>query len=72
LYAYHLFSQGLFDRALEYFIELGTDPLEVIGLYPNLLPRDVRAKYTLPVEISELGRKYSFSSYLIQNSWYCA
>jgi hypothetical protein len=56
LYAYHLFSQVLFDRALEYFIELGTDPLEVIGLYPNLLPRDVRAKYTLPVEISELGR----------------
>ncbi len=55
LYACHLFSQGQYDRALEYFLELGSDPLEIIGLYPNLLPRDVRMRYSYPMEIPELA-----------------
>ena len=42
LYAYHLFATGSYERALEYFLELGIEPLQVIGLYPNLLPRELR------------------------------
>ncbi len=30
------------------------DPLAVIGLYPTMLPAELRAKYTYPIEIPEL------------------
>jgi hypothetical protein len=54
LHSYHLFSQGQFEHAMDLFLELDLDPLQVIGLYPNLLPRDLRARYTYPVPVPEL------------------
>lgn len=31
------------------------DPLAVIGLYPTMLPAELRAKYTYPIDIPELA-----------------
>eukprot|EP01114_Cavostelium_apophysatum_P004200 TRINITY_DN1437_c0_g2_i2.p1 TRINITY_DN1437_c0_g2~~TRINITY_DN1437_c0_g2_i2.p1 ORF type:complete len:873 (+),score=238.27 TRINITY_DN1437_c0_g2_i2:146-2764(+) len=55
LYTYHLFFGGQYERAMEYFRELDCSPLQVIGLYPNLLPRDLRAQVTYPTEVSDLA-----------------
>jgi hypothetical protein len=55
LYAYHLFNDGQHARAMELFFELGTNPLEVIGLYPNLLPKNMLERHEYPIEISVLG-----------------
>lgn len=55
LYAYHLFTQGQYERAMELFSDLDVDPLQVIGLYPNLLPKTVRQKYNYPIEVPDLG-----------------
>ena len=30
------------------------DPLAVIGLYPTMLPSELRAKYTYPIDIPDL------------------
>eukprot|EP01116_Phalansterium_solitarium_P000135 TRINITY_DN10090_c0_g1_i1.p1 TRINITY_DN10090_c0_g1~~TRINITY_DN10090_c0_g1_i1.p1 ORF type:complete len:892 (-),score=174.91 TRINITY_DN10090_c0_g1_i1:69-2744(-) len=49
LYTYHLFSQGQYERAMEYFQDLNHDPLQVIGLFPAMLPREVQLKYPPPV-----------------------
>lgn len=43
-----------FARALDLFHQLGTDPLQVIGLYPNLLPRNLRKNFKYPFENTEL------------------
>ncbi|KAL6054782.1 Vam6/Vps39-like protein [Balamuthia mandrillaris] len=56
LFSYHLFCQGHYEHAMEYFFQLETDPLEVIGLYPNLLPKGMREKYeqSYPMDIPVL------------------
>ncbi|PRP83726.1 hypothetical protein PROFUN_09058 [Planoprotostelium fungivorum] len=46
LYAYHMFAQGQYEKAMNFFDELRIDPVLVIGLYPNLLPRDMQPKPT--------------------------
>lgn len=55
LYTYHLFFQGQYERAMDYFRELECSPLLVMGLYPNLLSRTVASQFTYPVDIPELG-----------------
>jgi hypothetical protein len=51
-YGYHLFAQGQYARAMEYFYLEKVDPLQVIALYPNLLPETLRPKYHIPSEIA--------------------
>jgi hypothetical protein len=60
MYAYHLFSQGQFEKALDYLFELEMDPLQVIGLYPGLLPKAVKSKFSYPIDIPELGTHIFF------------
>lgn len=40
---------------MEYYLELDLDPLQVIGLYPNLLPKNLRDKFSYPIEPPQLG-----------------
>lgn len=63
LYAYHLFIQGHYDRAMEYFHEQECDPLQVLGLFPNLLPREIRAKYSYPPDIPDQNQLSSLFLY---------
>lgn len=37
LYAHHLFYNKKFQEAMDLFLELGTDPYEVIRLFPDLV-----------------------------------
>ena len=55
LLATHLFVMGQYERAMEHFAKLSNDPLEVIGLYQNFLPKPLRDKYDYPMEIPVLG-----------------
>lgn len=55
LYAFNLFCQGRFDESLKIFADLETDPSQVIGLYPNLLPKDYRDQLEYPERPPELS-----------------
>ena len=37
------------------FQELNADPAEVVGLFPSLVPEDLRAQFKYPVNIPKLG-----------------
>lgn len=37
LYAHHLFYNKRFQEAMDLFLKLGTDPYEVIRLFPDLV-----------------------------------
>jgi Vam6/Vps39-like protein vacuolar protein sorting-associated protein 39 len=54
LFAYNLFADGHYARAMEYFQELDVDPLQVIGLYQTLLPRELRVRFTYPIDIPDV------------------
>ena len=41
LSAHHLFKKGRYEEAMQLFMMLDCNPLTIIGLYPNLLPRCV-------------------------------
>mmetsp|Transcript_7714 Transcript_7714/g.10647 ORF Transcript_7714/g.10647 Transcript_7714/m.10647 type:complete len:888 (-) Transcript_7714:2-2665(-) len=76
LYTYHLFCQGQYERAMEYFLEVDSDPFEVIGLFgttpqTSLLPRDLRPKYNYPIDIppftgSQLDKAYQALIHYLQ------
>jgi hypothetical protein len=54
-WAYNLYAHGQYRRSLELFADLRVDIVEVIGLYPNLLPLGLkRALKKYPIEILEL------------------
>jgi len=55
LFTYHLFAQGHYDRSMELFKELECDPLQIIGLYPNMLPREMKSKFTYPIAVEDLA-----------------
>ncbi|XP_078593471.1 vam6/Vps39-like protein isoform X1 [Branchiostoma floridae x Branchiostoma japonicum] len=55
LYAFDLFSQRRFDESLKIFSKLDTDPAQVIGLYPDLLPHDFRAQLAYPSSPPDLS-----------------
>jgi hypothetical protein len=40
---------------MDLFTELRSDPLEVIGLFPGQLPREVRSRFVYPEETSDLA-----------------
>lgn len=44
LEAFHLFCSKKFSESMAMFEKLGTDPILVIGLFPNLLPESCRSK----------------------------
>ncbi|XP_031566770.1 vam6/Vps39-like protein [Actinia tenebrosa] len=48
LYAFELFCQKRFDESLQLFARLQTDPAQVIGLFPDLLPPDFRKQLEYP------------------------
>ncbi|CAD5113361.1 DgyrCDS2533 [Dimorphilus gyrociliatus] len=72
LYAFHLFVQHRFDSSLEMFSELETDPSQVIGLFPDLLPSEYRKRLVYPdsvpiLEGAELERGLeSLITYLLE------
>jgi len=37
------------------FQEINCDPAEVIGLFPDLLPPDLKSQFNYPVKIPTLG-----------------
>jgi len=60
LHAFHLFAKKNFDKAMNLFQELNADPAEVIGLFPDLLPQDLRNQFNYPFKIPTLGKKTFF------------
>nr|XP_018917958.1 PREDICTED: vam6/Vps39-like protein [Bemisia tabaci] len=42
LYAFDLFNNKQFRESMQEFLKLGTDPYDVIRLFPNLLPQQVQ------------------------------
>jgi hypothetical protein len=46
---------------MEYFVEMECDPLQIIGLYPNMLPGNLKANYSYPMEVGELGMHLSLN-----------
>uniref|UniRef100_A0A6B2KXZ8 CNH domain-containing protein n=1 Tax=Arcella intermedia TaxID=1963864 RepID=A0A6B2KXZ8_9EUKA len=53
LTAYTNFNSGQFPQAMETFIELQSDALEIIALFTGLLPDKLKFRYTFPVPIEE-------------------
>ncbi|RMX46404.1 hypothetical protein pdam_00000713 [Pocillopora damicornis] len=54
LYAFDLFCQKKFDDSLQLFAQLGTDPAQVIGLFPDLLPSEFRKLLEYPAPPPQL------------------
>ncbi|XP_022091314.1 vam6/Vps39-like protein [Acanthaster planci] len=54
LYAFELFQQHRFEESMKMFSKLGTDPSQVIGLFPDLLPKEYRSKLEYPSNPTEL------------------
>ncbi|KAL3874849.1 hypothetical protein ACJMK2_037811 [Sinanodonta woodiana] len=54
LYAFHLFCQHRFQESMQIFVKLETDPSNVIGMYPNLLPPEFRNQLEYPEKLPEL------------------
>uniref|UniRef100_T1IQM8 CNH domain-containing protein n=1 Tax=Strigamia maritima TaxID=126957 RepID=T1IQM8_STRMM len=53
-YAFDLFCKYKFDESLEMFLALETDASHVIGLFPDLLPKDYRNQLEYPGKLPEL------------------
>eukprot|EP01090_Pellita_catalonica_P022119 TRINITY_DN8476_c0_g1_i1.p1 TRINITY_DN8476_c0_g1~~TRINITY_DN8476_c0_g1_i1.p1 ORF type:complete len:678 (+),score=95.53 TRINITY_DN8476_c0_g1_i1:189-2222(+) len=54
-YSFHLFSKGEHERAMTSFFNNNFEPLEVIGLYPDMLPKNYK-KFEYPVIMPEIMR----------------
>ncbi|XP_067938529.1 vam6/Vps39-like protein [Watersipora subatra] len=54
LHAFELFSQKRYEDSIRIFSDLKTDPSHVIGLYPDLLPRDFRVNIKYPRHLPDL------------------
>lgn len=48
-YAFYLFTQHKFEQSLKIYLEIKEDPVNVISLYPHLLPSELRATVTQPL-----------------------
>ncbi|XP_072024948.1 vam6/Vps39-like protein [Amphiura filiformis] len=55
LYAFELFQQHRFEESMKMFAKLGTDPSQVIGLFPDLLPKEYRNMLEYPSAVTELS-----------------
>ncbi|KJE91752.1 vesicle fusion protein, variant [Capsaspora owczarzaki ATCC 30864] len=56
LHAYSLFDQHKYDESLVIFTELDMDPPQVIGLYPELLPEELRRQMKYPIALPKFER----------------
>ncbi|WAR19470.1 VPS39-like protein [Mya arenaria] len=54
LYAVNLFCKKEFEKSMNIFVKLDTDPSHVIGLFPNLLPPDFRKSLDYPEKLPDL------------------
>eukprot|EP01132_Coremiostelium_polycephalum_P005017 gene5017-6246_t len=54
--AYHLFKKEQFQNAMDYFISAQVDPLNIISLYPGLLPPNLAEKMPFPFHIKDIER----------------
>ncbi|PFX22208.1 Vam6/Vps39-like protein [Stylophora pistillata] len=54
LYAFDMFCQKRFDDSLQLFAQLETDPAQVIGLFPDLLPSEFRKLLEYPAPPPQL------------------
>nr|CAB3267641.1 vam6/Vps39-like protein [Phallusia mammillata] len=50
LLAFELFCQKKFEESLENFLKLKTDPAQVIGLFPDLLPTEYKKQLIYPYD----------------------
>jgi hypothetical protein len=50
-FAFYLFTQHDFEKSLKYYLEIKEDPVNVICLYPHLLPSDIRQNLNTPLNI---------------------
>ena len=50
LYAFDLFCKKKFEEAIKLFREVDKEPTYVIGLFPNLLPKEYRKQLDYPSE----------------------
>ncbi|XP_067131793.1 vam6/Vps39-like protein [Centruroides vittatus] len=72
LYAFDLFCKGEFKEAMSIFLKLETDPSHIIGLFPNLLPKNYVNKLEYPDKLTEFhgvdleNGLLSLTEYLIQ------
>ena len=57
LQAFSLFTQHEFQQSLEKYTEINADPIDVISLYPKLLPDAIRLKRKHPAEPPPLTGK---------------
>ena len=57
LQAFSLFTQHEFENSLNKYSEINTDPIDVISLYPKLLPDAIRLKRKHPAEPPPLTGK---------------
>uniref|UniRef100_A0A0K8T2X7 CNH domain-containing protein n=1 Tax=Lygus hesperus TaxID=30085 RepID=A0A0K8T2X7_LYGHE len=55
LFAFDLFHTKKFERSMEEFLKLGTDPYDVIKLFPELVSRDEDTKSSLSDQDMENG-----------------
>jgi Vam6/Vps39-like protein vacuolar protein sorting-associated protein 39 len=55
LFAYHLFNQGQYTRAMQYFLDLNTDVVQVVGLFPQMLPTDLTSTLRYPFAVTPLA-----------------
>jgi len=62
LHAFHLFVKKSFEKSMNLFQELNADPAEVIGLFPDLLPQDLRSQFNYPFKIPNIGAGAIFSA----------
>ena len=53
-FAFAQFSKKRFDAAMKTFSELDIEPPHVIGLFPDLLPTEIRKRYDYPMPIPHL------------------
>lgn len=54
LYAVNLFTKLRFEESMHIFVKLDTDPANVIGLFPNLLPEEYRKQLEYPEKLPSL------------------
>ncbi len=54
MHAFDLFCKKQYKEALALFLKLNTDPSQVIGLFPDLLPEDFRNKLEYPSKAPQL------------------
>ncbi|KNC56116.1 vesicle fusion protein [Thecamonas trahens ATCC 50062] len=54
LYAFSLFVKGSYDAAMRLFFQLKVNPAQIISLFPDLLPMEMRLGYKYPFNMPEL------------------